>query len=349
MGKKIIVKESVHIFKAKEELPAGVRILDIVPRSLRELLIVRNPELKSAQRNIVEKKLISFMKQQKEMKTVFIYYPWSNIAIHIPEEKIYTELRTARNRNLITKDEQEQYRNATVGITGLSIGLNIVSVLVLTGGPKQLKLADPDVIEVTNLNRMRAPISAIGLNKAEFAAQHIWELDPFAQVEIWNEGVTKETLQKFILEAPRLDVYIDEMDSLDLKFLARILCKKHRIPVVMATDNGDNVILDIERFDEEPEREIFHGLVKEIQIEEIANLPYSEWVKVATKIVGPDNLTLRMRESLREIGKTIAAVPQLGTTATIGGTGTAYAIRKIVTGQSMPSGRYFINMDEIIS
>ena len=139
------------------------------------------------------------------------------------------------------------------------------------------------------------------------------------------------------------------MDSLELKFAARILCRKLGIPVLMVTDNGDNIILDVERFDKEPKRDIFHGSVKDVDPERLANIPYSEWVKIAVRIVGPDNLTSRMKESIKEIGKSIAAVPQLGTTATVAGSVLAFAVRKIAQGTPMPSGRYIVDLDNLLA
>ncbi|MBI2462673.1 MAG: ThiF family adenylyltransferase [Candidatus Spechtbacteria bacterium] len=336
--------QSIRIEKDKQLLPAGAIFVDTIPTALKELCVIRNPALKSAPPTERAEKCDIFIKNNEGLPAVYVYYPWRNIVARVPSEEIYLELRTARNKNIITKEEQETYRAARVGIIGLSVGSNVINALVFSGGPKNLKIADYDVIEITNLNRLRAPVFAIGMNKTDFAAQQVWELDPFSELDLWTDGVNRQTLEKFILE-PKLDVFIDEMDSLELKLLSRIVCREHRIPVVMATDNGDNVILDVERFDEEPERPILHGLVEGVDPDKIAGLAYSEWVKVATRIVDPANLTQRMRESLSEIGKTIAAVPQLGTTATIAGSAVAYAVRKITTKQDLKSGRYIVYLD----
>lgn len=332
------------IEKDKRLLPPDAKFIDTIPSALKELCVIRNPLLKSASPIEREERCVAFAKENEIMPSVYVYYPWRNIVVRVPSEEVYLELRTARNKNIINKKEQEIYRAAQVGIIGLSVGSNVINALVFSGGPKNLKIADYDVIELTNLNRLRAPVFAVGMNKTDFAAQQVWELDPFSDLDLWSDGVSRDTLERFIVN-PKLDVFIDEMDSLELKLLSRMICREHRIPVVMATDNGDNVILDIERFDEEPERPILHGLVEGVDPDKIAGLPYSEWVKVATRIVDPTNLTQRMKESLFEIGKTIAAVPQLGTTATIAGSAVAYAVRKITTKQELKSGRYIISLD----
>jgi len=338
----------IKIYKNKASLPRNTRIIDTVDGSLRELLIIRNPKLKSSTEKVIADKLRRFTYGQKNAKTLFVYYPWKKVAVRTVSEDIYFELRTARNKNIITKNEQRKYRNIRVGIVGLSVGSNVISALVFSGGPRFLRISDFDVIEISNLNRLRAPLYSVGENKAEQAAKQIWELDPFAKVDIWPKGVSASTIEGFIRNAPRLNIFIDEMDNLSLKIFSRTICRKHKIPVIMVTDNGDNVILDVERFDLEPHRPLLHGLVEELDTDALDNITYSEWVKIATKIVDPKNLTKRMRESVKEVGKSIAAVPQLGTTATIAGAVAAYAVRKIAIGENMKSGRYFINLDKSI-
>ena len=339
---------NVQIFTKKEDVPLDARILETVEGALRELMVIRNPELKSASPQIIEERLATYLREKGEIETVYAYYPWKNLAIHMVGEEVYFELRTARNKNIITKEEQEKYRNMNVGIVGISIGFNILSALAFSGGPKRLRISDNDIIEITNLNRLRAPLWAVGMNKAIFAAQQILELDPFTELDLWPQGVTKDTLEEYVLKEPKLNIFVDEMDSIDLKILSRLVCRQHGIPVLMATNNADNVILDVERFDQEPEREVLHGLAKDISPEDLKGISYLEWVKIANKIVNEKNLTERMRECIKEIGKTIAAVPQLGTTATIGGAAIAYVIRKIAIGEPMPSGRYVISLDRSI-
>jgi len=53
-----------------------------------------------------------------------------------------------------------------------------------------------------------------------------------------------------------------------------------------------------------------------------------------------------MQDSLLEIGRLIAAVPQLGSTASIAGSAIAFAARRIANNQEMPSGRYIFSLEE---
>ena len=118
----------------------------------------------------------------------------------------------------------------------------------------------------------------------------------------------------------------------------------------MATSNGDSAIIDVERFDLEPNREFFHGSIGEINEESLKKLSarnnYQQWLKMATKIVDPKILSKCMRISVKQIGKTIAGVPQIGTTVNLSAAAVSYVVRKITSGQEMPSGRYLVDLEE---
>ena len=334
------------IVKEKKFLPRGVKILEAFDRAHRELFFVTHPNFKSGQ-PAAEAACQQFLKKSRPAE-VWIYYPWRKLAVHTVGEKFYFQLRTARNRQVITAEEQENYRRCRVGIAGLSVGSGILSILVQSGGPQTLKIADFDEIEITNLNRLRAKLTDVGENKTWVAARDVWELDPFADLHLWDNGLNRENIEKFISGRPKLDIFIDEMDDLGMKIMARDFCRQRGIPVMMATDNGDGAILDVERFDQEPARPFFHGLIRSYALEELAGLNYRQWLKLATEIVGPQYLTERMQESILEIGKSVAGVPQLGTAASVAGAGTALAVRMIANGQPLPSGRYLLGLEEKI-
>lgn len=335
--------EKPIIFKKEIDIPKGIKIIDAFSVGLKELFFVDNPNLKEGM-PISSKPLKLFLSSSK-IKPLWVYYPWRNIIVKIPSEEIYYKLRTSRNRNLILEDDQNNYRKIRVGVAGLSVGSAIIHALVISGGPKFIKIADFDKLEITNLNRIKAKLTDIGLNKSEIAAREIWEVDPFSEIEIWGEGIKKDNVEDFI---EGIDVFIDEMDSIDIKIAARLICKKRKIPVLMGTDNGDGIILDVERFDIDPKRKIFHGLLGDITTKDIENLSYKNWLKLATKIVGPQYLTQEMQDSIIQIGKTIPAVPQLGTSANIAGSVISYVLRKISSNKEMPSGRYIVNIEEKI-
>ena len=334
------------IFHRFDEVPQNIPIIETMEGALRELFYIRNPRFKKEMPE-AQKPLAEFLlKNKNTVKGVWIYYPWLAKIAHCPEEDIFFEIKTARNKNLITDKEQKKYRNFKIGIMGMSVGSNIVWPLAASGGPQFLRIADADTIEISNLNRMLAPLTAVGENKAEFMAKKIYEMDPFVKLDCWSEYVTESNVEKFI---SGLDLLVDEIDNLYLKLISREIAKKRKIPMLMVTNVGHNIILDVERFDLEKNLPILHGFFKGTfkKKEEFKDPSFAQWVKLANKIVGMKNLNWRMRKTISEIGKNVAAVPQIASTALVSGSMAAYLIRAIANREKISSGRYFIGLEKI--
>ncbi len=274
----------------------------------------------------------------------WVFFPWSSKLVHILKEDDFQLVRTARNKNLISAEEQEKFYNAIVGIGGLSIGSSVAFALVLQGGAKHIKLADMDRLALSNTNRILMGVDNLGVLKVEMAARRIYEINPYAKVELFTDGLNETTIEKFF---DGLDVMIDELDNLAVKYLIRVHAKKHGIPVVMAADNGDNAVVDVERYDLDPETPFFHGRMgDDVTYEMLSKLDKFGIGKMITKHVGPENVTVKMQESLLEMGKTIVSWPQLGGAALINGAAVAYCVRKIVNGQSLEKNRALVALDE---
>ena len=273
----------------------------------------------------------------------WVYFPWLSKLAHILEEDDFQMVRTARNKNLINKEEQEKFYNATVGIGGLSVGNSVALAIVLQGGAKRIKLADLDRLALSNTNRIRTGVDNLGVLKVEMTARQIYDINPYAEVELFPEGLAKENIGKFF---EGLDIVIDELDNLAVKYLIREQAKKHKIAVVMAADNGDNAVVDIERYDLDPNTPFFQGRMGEVSYEMLFKLDKFGIGRMITKHVGPENVTERMQQSLLEMGKTIVSWPQLGGAALINGSAVAYCVRKIICGQALENNRALISLDE---
>jgi hypothetical protein len=198
--------------------------------------------------------------------------PWLSTFVHILIEEEFQAVRTARNKNLINKEEQEKFYNAVIGIGGLSIGSSVAMAITLQGGGKYFRLADFDRLALSNTNRIRAGVESLGLPKVEMSARQIYTVNPYATVELFSEGLTEENIGAFFDGPAKLDIVIDELDTMAIKLLIRQEAKKRGIAVVMAADNGDNAVVDIERYDEEADLEFFHGRLGNITYDELANL-----------------------------------------------------------------------------
>lgn len=273
----------------------------------------------------------------------WVYYPWLATVTHVLPDADFQRVRTARNRNLITAGEQEKFYNATIGIGGLSVGSSVATAIVLQGGCRHIRLADMDRLALSNMNRVKAGTENLGVLKVVIAARQIYEMNPYAKVEIFPDGLTPENIDGFF---KGLDIVIDELDNLAVKFLIREQAKKHRVAVVMAADNGDNAVVDVERYDLNPKTPYFHGRMGKVTYDELRGLDKFGIGKMITKHVGPENVTERMQSSLLEMGKTIVSWPQLGGAALLNGAAVAYCVRKILNGEPIESNRALVSLDE---
>lgn len=316
---------------------ADVVVVDRYREMLHDLFLLRNPRCRFDKN--YKKPLREFMRQAPE--GTWFYHPWSRALVHFLPEDMHQELRTGRNRYLITAQEQRRYYRAVVGIAGLSVGSHAALTIAMTGGARHIKLADPDAISGDNCNRIRTGFQNVGVNKAVAVARQIYEINPYAKVELYPQGITEVNSARFLSD---LDVFVEEMDNPYLKIKIRALARAQGIPVVMAADNGDGIIADVERFDRNRRYPILHGILGKMTPEDFKKIPARDVPRVIARIAGADRADLRMLHSVAKVGKSIYSWPQLGTAATLCGSVLAYLARQIALGnKKIKSGRYEVN------
>ena len=274
----------------------------------------------------------------------WVYYPWRRAAVRLLGPRAFTTLRLDRNRNKLTLSEQSKLRTLRVGVVGLSAGHSIAHVLAMEGLVGELRLADFDTVDLSNLNRIPASVLDLGVNKAVVAARRIAEIDPYLRVVVETDGVRPDNLDRFL---DGLDVLIEECDSLDMKFLVREAARERQIPVIMET--SDRGVLDVERFDLEPDRPVFHGLLGDMDSTRLAGLSLAEKAPYVLRLVGARDASSRGAASLLEVGQTLTGWPQLGSEITLGAATVAAAVRRIGLKGDLPSGRVRFDVEEILS
>jgi nitroreductase len=270
-------------------------------------------------------------------------YPWRRTAVALLGPRGFRRLRLDRNRNKISPAEQTRYAGARIGVAGLSVGHVIAHTLALEGLGGELRLADFDQLELSNLNRVPASVIDLGLNKAVVTARRIAELDPYLPVTVFAQGVTADSITAFV---EGLDVVIEECDSLDMKVQLRDVARAMHIPVVMET--SDRGMLDVERFDTDPGRPLFHGLLGGLPAADLAGLSTTDKVPYVLSILEPQHLSARMAASMAEIDHTLSTWPQLGGDVVLGAATVAAAVRKLLDDDPMPSGRTRIDLDRLV-
>ncbi len=188
----------------------------------------------------------------------------------------------------------------------------------------------------------------MGVNKAVLSARQIYEVNPYASLTVMPDGLKPGGEAAFLTE-PRLDILIEEMDHVGLKISLREKARELGIPVVMVTGNGEDVILDIERFDQQPELPLLNGHLKPEVVSRIQNGPPDDIpgkAMLARDFMGAHELRPRLLESFDQVGLSLVSIPQLAETSFMRGAVVAYAVRQIFTGE-LPSGRYHIRLSEL--
>ena len=338
-------KEEESNFSSFLEAHPAIKVFDELASQLEELVKVRNPTIKYEEAGLREVSNKYLNNCPEWAYGVWVYYPWNKHLIHLLDEEEFVELRTSRNLYKITKEEQQLLATKKIGVIGLSVGQSVALTLAMERSFGELRIADFDTLELSNMNRLRTGLHHLGIPKTVIAAREISEIDPYLKVSCYHEGITKENINDFVHKGGALDLIIDECDSLDIKILCRKIARQAGIPVLM--DTSDRGMIDIERFDLEKERPIFHGMIEESIPEEVLQ-DSSLRVKLSQQIIGVQNVSERMKVSLAEIGKSISTWPQLASAVAMGGGMTAELSREILLGTRTSSGRFYINPLEII-
>ncbi len=264
----------------------------------------------------------------------WVYYPWRRTVVAVLGPQSFRAVRLDRNRNVITANEQSRLSALTIGVVGLSAGHVVAHTLAAEGLCGRLRLADFDQLELSNLNRVPATVLDIGLNKAEAAARRIAELDPYLSVEIMETGLILETVDEFL---EGLNIVVEECDSLDMKAIVRERARARRIPVLMAT--SDRGLLDVERFDLEPQRPILHGLLGEVDPAALSQMTSAQKVPYLVRLLEAEQLSGRLVASAVEIDRILSSWPQVAGDVVQGATAIAEAVRRIGLGEDLRSGR----------
>ena len=277
--------------------------------------------------------------------------PWSGELIRYADKETHRALRTSRNRNLLLPEEQNALYESTAAVFGLSVGSNAVEYLVRAGVVGKIIMADMDIISPSNLNRLPASQTEIGEKKLDVMAKKISIADPYLEQVHMPNGVSAENIDDLIHEH-RPDFMVDAVDSLAIKAVIRAAGLRESVPVFMATDLDDKSILDIElygkeevvpfngRLDDEAYRKLLEGAATQ---EEITGYTFA--------LVGPENASERMLDSaFKAFGGELSGLPQLGTTAALGGIAVTRAARELILqNPDLTSGRSIVDTASFIA
>lgn len=319
------------------------RVKDLLPLQLAELYEIDNPDqvlkpdFSQKQQTYINDRLT----HNGDLVGDWIYYPWNGIVLHSVNQLDYERLRTNRNQLLITPAEQQKLLEACVGVVGLSIGSHFVRTMAYNGIAHTFKLAEFDTLSTSNLNRVQARLADVGEKKSDIICQQIFDINPYQQFEIFEQGLDTGGLPQFLGGNHKPAVVFEAVDDFEMKIRLRLAAKQQGIPVIMLTNLGDTMLIDIERYDLDAGLPIFNGAIGDVA-EKILSTPLTEQDKVryAVNMVSVEHMPTRAIETLLQINKTLVGRPQLVSTVTMGGGVAAMLARRIILQQELPSGRY---------
>src|SRR3974390_1558280 len=144
--------------QAWEDLHASGRVWrmsDPIRDQLQELLRCRTPGRRPSEGERACE-VSELLGDTPERYGVWIYYPWSGALVHVLRQSEFTEVRSDRNRFKISGAEQDALGDKKIGVVGLSVGNAAALSMCLEGIGGEFRLADPDTLSLSNLNRLRA-------------------------------------------------------------------------------------------------------------------------------------------------------------------------------------------------
>ena len=191
-------KESLAVFCERLKPTTTVDRYDLL---LEDLFLIRNPRFKFIPDHT--KEVEAFTQEYIGGKSIeevgeWFFFPWNKTLAHYLPHDEHQEIRTARNRNIITQEEQGKLYGLTVAYAGLSVGSHGALTFALMGGARCVKIADPDEVSPSNLNRMRFDFLALGRKKTDLVREYIYQLNPYAEIEVFGDGVTEEIIRRYI-------------------------------------------------------------------------------------------------------------------------------------------------------
>ncbi|MEU8637265.1 ThiF family adenylyltransferase [Amycolatopsis sp. NPDC048633] len=270
------------------------------------------------------------------------WYPWSGRLVHVLPREEFRLVRTDRNRGRIERPEQRRLFGKRIGIIGLSVGNSAALTFALEGIGGAYKLADFDDFGLSNLNRLRGGVHDLGVNKAVLSARQMYEIDPYLDIEIQRDGLNPDTIEEFFRGG--IDLLVEECDTPWVKIAAREYARDLGIPVVM--DCNDRGMLDVERFDTEPDRPLLHGLLGDVKSVDLLDLEPRAKVELILAMVDAGRISPELAASFGELGRTLSSWPQLASGVALGGALCGEAARRILLGRPCESGRFYTDLGE---
>ncbi|MEM2251681.1 MAG: HesA/MoeB/ThiF family protein [Candidatus Bathyarchaeia archaeon] len=131
---------------------------------------------------------------------------------------------------------QRKLKGATVLIAGAG-GLGFpISVYLAAAGVGTIRIVDPDIVELDNLNRQLLHWDKdIGRKKVDSAREKLIQINPTINVEVYDEKITEENALSLVKD---VDVVVDALDNYEARFALNKACVREKIPFFHGAVHG---------------------------------------------------------------------------------------------------------------
>jgi len=151
------------------------------------------------------------------------------MAINVSEEEFY-EMLWFRSSMVFTDKEKDLIKNAKVAVIGVGGTGGVASEQLVRGGVSNITLVDLDIFELTNINRQHfCTISTIGMKKVDAGKQRLLDVNPFAKITTFDEGINKDNAREIV---GSVDFIIDASDNKSAHYPLHRLAKELKVPVI---------------------------------------------------------------------------------------------------------------------
>ena len=142
----------------------------------------------------------------------------------------------SRQMSIVTRSEQQRFKDSKITVIGCGgIGGETIEMLARMG-IGNLVLVDKDAFDLSNLNRQTlASLSDLGLDKSAVAAEKVRLINPYVNVDIFNEHVDQENIDKIIGDS---DIVIDALDNVLTRVIVSRKAKEKGIPYIHGAIHG---------------------------------------------------------------------------------------------------------------
>lgn len=158
--------------------------------------------------------------------------------INLSPEHFDYEEAFSRNIGWVTIQEQSILQEKVIAIAGMGGvgGLHLLTLARL--GIGRFKISDFDQFELANINRqVGATLSTIGQHKAQTLKNMAQEINPTADVTLFDEGISADNIDVFLND---VDIFVDGLDFFAMEAREKVFsaCYEKGIPAITAAPLG---------------------------------------------------------------------------------------------------------------